>query len=385
MIGLRRAVAAVVAAGLVLGTAACSGSAPAPWHLGATSWASPQDGWVLAQRPCGSSVDCEQLLHTTDGGRTWVRTAVLKDAHGTLPQGQLWAADPSDVYQVHQPVMPSYQVDGRDNTEFSTDGGRTWTPEPAAVGTQAGDTFATVALSGHGGTVVRAARAFCADGRNCGDEIQLTSAGSESWRTVVGPFDVGSGPQAHIAWQNDDIGYLAFDGDGDPDGMGPAPKSHQQFRTLDGGKTWSPLPDPCTTGHSPYDLLVAGPGNRVAMSCPSTDALGHRAPLELSTDNGSTWQPWPAPVSDSRVLFSVALTSTAVLAVTEQGLSRSTDGGASWQLVVPTARPDGSIRGLTMCGFDGSDLGELIDRESKDMWTTSDGGLHWSQLTVTVS
>ena len=107
------------------------------------------------------------------------------------------------------------------------------------------------------------------------------------------------------------------------------------FKTADGGRTWT------DTGVS---------GISLALSAAGTLYLDQRLPsgatrLLKSLDHGATWQAAPgAPdVVDSVMLASGAgaapgPASETVLALGEQGLWRSTDGGASW-----SATSDGMV------------------------------------------
>lgn len=377
MTKIRALVAGATAAGLLFGMVACSSNGaghPADTgpglynHLDWTSWLNAQDGWLGVARPCKTS-SCHETLRTTDGGRTWTRISQPVDGDGEF--GGLLPVTASILYRTDQD-------DSGDGALFvSTDAGRTWAPDPTRGG---GAGVQTLSLAARGDTVIRAGYERqdpdCPDTGNCGDEIQVTTPGSHTWRTVVAPLPNGASQNAKVVWLNDHVVYAGFFGQ--PDGT-------LLFRSRDGGQHWKAVPDPCRADHGGTTGLAAGVGDHLASVCEESSGPG--APtgvfLKASTDDGTTWGRWQLTSNANGIGHQIALTSSRMISVTENFVQTSTDGGATWH-DVESVQP-GFSPSLFLYGFDGSDVGQVVDEHSNTMWTTSDGGAHWTRRDVNTS
>ncbi|WP_232246608.1 YCF48-related protein [Kitasatospora mediocidica] len=373
---MRAITASAAAAALVLSAAACSSghgsrTDPSPGlfnHLDATSWISPDTGWLLVTRPCGQD-GCEALLHTTDAGHSWTRVYMNKEKDGE--QTSVWLANASAGY------VADYTGPPHGTTLATSDGGRTWNAPPDAA--QPSGAVQTLDLASQGGTVLRAAHQndpACSNTGDCGDEIQMATTGSDTWHTVLPPLS-HSASYGQVVWQNDHVAYGAFLS------AVVGPDSHIAsfiYRSADAGKSWEPIPDPCDSRRGIAGRLATGPGDRLAVLCSGIDDSLYKF-VATSTDNGKTWGAPRSLPEHGGITTAVALTGSTMIAVTKSTVWTSTDDGTSWQ-PVEALQADFSDSAFGLYGFNGSDIGEIVNHQGNTMWTTSDGGQNWSQLNV---
>lgn len=385
MIRTRVWTAGVAAVGLLLGATGCSAggggranqAAGASGHVDATSWISKDTGWLVVTRTCAGQ-SCQLLLGTTDGGRNWTTRATDTGLYGAVANWTgVWLVSPSVGY------LSDTGYDTTDSTLVTSDGGRSWASAPD--GSKPGSAM-PLDLAPRGGTVLRAAREIndpaCPDTGDCGYEIQEADTGSNSWHTVLAPqpFNAGSGA-GQVVRQSDRVGYAGFFGE-EYDSGGPSWETSYLYRSLDGGSTWAPLHDPCAADAGGASRLAVGSGNRLAVVCTGGYHASKDEFLLVSTDEGATWgAPQGLPATFDSLTSSVALAGSTTFAVTADGVESSVDDGASWH-PVSSIQP-GTHSQLRLYGFNGSDLGELVNQADNDMWVTSDAGRSWTKLTVT--
>lgn len=98
------------------------------------------------------------------------------------------------------------------------------------------------------------------------------------------------------------------------------------MRSEDGGKSWRTIRpvDPAAPTLSALYITAAGSGNSYA--------VGQSGELLVSGDGGETWQRRPTP-TDHNLLGVAALPDGQVVVTGMRAMLRSTDAGASWQLV----------------------------------------------------
>jgi photosystem II stability/assembly factor-like uncharacterized protein len=145
-------------------------------------------------------------------------------------------------------------------------------------------------------------------------------------------------------------------------------------RTLDAGATWHRV----FTTSEPIDDLVTIPGSPWAWATERTHLL--RTP-----DRGSTWHALPGPAmgSASFATLSRGLAIQPPLFGTKVRLARTNDGGRTWiPFSAPCARDAGFGAAITFPAVDAAWLlcvGEpAAGQESREIFTSSDGGLHWT-------
>lgn len=258
---------------------------------------------------------------------------------------------------------------------ITTDGGRSWQRQPGP---------AVETLEADGAQAFRVTYTGSGCPGPCDRAIQVAPVGSTAWRTVLGG---ATGPSDNVSSQIVVSGatvYLAIYGNL---AAGAGTQQAIIYRSLDAGQSWQTLPDPCAAqapaGHVLTELAAA-PGAFVSGLCSPRGTSG--VYLVTSADRGSHWQPArriPGPdhlgplaaASPSRLAVASGATGgggryTAQLLV-------STDGGAHW--TTPAADSQQINQSVpAWLGFETPQVGRWIG-DPHSIWTTHDGGLHWTQ------
>jgi len=178
---------------------------------------------------------------------------------------------------------------------------------------------------------------------------------------------------------NTSVIYIGFSGGG-------------VWKSTDGGSTWTPKTE--TLGSLSVGSLTMDPGNSSTLYLGLGDPFdGTGIGLVKSTDGGDTWSN-PVYLGNSSIIPAIEVSRTnpqIVLAATDAGLYRSTDGGASFTKVsIATGQPDDPyvwtlawgggdtfVLGLEAAyanfGSGTSTLGQI--------WRSTDNGAHWTQST----
>jgi hypothetical protein len=221
--------------------------------------------------------------------------------------------------------------------------------------------------------------------------------GSASWRTLIATLNQpGRSDSAQIAASGSAVlvamyGSLA----------GPIPAEAFVYRSTDGGGTWRQLTDPCAglgpngskqAPNQEEDLigLANAAGGFFAGICAPHNITSTF--VITSADAGATWQPTAAP-PPGQWLGLVAAASPATLAVasgatsgngtTTARLLLTTDGGRHWitaatdtqNLLAPSLT---TATGPAWLGFETPLAGQWLG-DPHGVWTTTDGGLHWTR------
>jgi photosystem II stability/assembly factor-like uncharacterized protein len=341
-----------------------------------TSWISVTEGWALAAQPCAAGT-CTLLAHTTDGGQYW---QVLPDPPAAIQEGTTNCTVNACVSQVSFASSTVGYLYGP-ALLMTTDGGLTWHVQP---GLQTGT------LTVAGGQVYRGA--FTSDGcpGPCQPSLQEAPAGSADWRTIIGQItepDRGNFGQIAVSGPDvlvDMIGSLA----------GPFPANAIVYRSADGGATWARLAaDPCS-GLGPGgsaeedDLtgLAAAPGGFFVGLCYRRESMGSF--VITSTDGGATWQATAAAPSGQALGLVTAVSPGTIAVATEATggngswtaqLLETTDGGGHWDVAATDVQDlggDGSAP--AWIGFETPLAGQWLG-DPHGIWTTADGGLHWTR------
>jgi photosystem II stability/assembly factor-like uncharacterized protein len=139
------------------------------------------------------------------------------------------------------------------------------------------------------------------------------------------------------------------------------------WRSADGGRTWQPSPladdvrvDSITAYGETGILLGLGDGS-----------------LRFSNDEGRQWQPWGSSLGRGGLFYTLTVapdSGVTLLAGTEYGLSRSVDGGLTWQRV--------QIRGIPRTFYPLSALAQTNDGvlylgSHDGVYRLLDGGDRW--------
>lgn len=274
------------------------------------------------------------VFTSDDAGRTW---ASLFDNEKVASIGALAVApsSPNVLYVGTGQVTSRYDVMAGNGVYRSDDGGRTWSQRGLAATRHIGRVWidprdADVAL-------VAAAGAIFAPSRERG--VYRTTDGGRTWAQTLfhdehtGAVDLAVDPQApdvvyaalwqvrHYPWQS----YFVPD-------AGPGSGI---WKSSDGGRTWTRLraglPEQ-PLGRIGLGVVPGSGGRRVYASVVAGDAGG----LFRSDDAGATWR----RVNSDRALASGYFSRLTphprdmdTLYVTGRSLQKSTDGGASFEIV----------------------------------------------------
>lgn len=214
------------------------------------------------------------ILQSSDGGLTWTALTLNADAMGLRPAGE------------------SILVAGHEVFEGSNDGGRTWEPIAADLPNQDIHAFARdPADPDH-------LWAYLAEGG-----VYESTDGGARWAKVY---------DGHIP-------FIAATTDGSSTSLIGIEPLTGFARSLDGGRTWSPVSQPAAF---PTFSMAATPDGDVV-------ALGTSAGLLRSDDGGSTWRTIALPDPAFAIALSDDGQAMAVVTSTTE-VYRSNDGGASW-------------------------------------------------------
>jgi photosystem II stability/assembly factor-like uncharacterized protein len=337
------------------------------------TWVSDERGWALTAVPCRPGL-CPRVAATTDGGRTW---RALPAPPGLIQSGTTDCTHLACVSQVRFATATVGYLFGPALFQTS-DGGRTWRRVPSSP---------VEALEPAAGTVIRVVYDYTGCPGPCTRTVQEAAAGQSTWRTLL-RITPGMGDSRDVLAQVIRLGaavsYVPVYGDL---AAGVGSQHTVIFRSADGGTTWRRLADPCGgAGPTVRDTvgLAAAPGGFVAALCVPRTVTGPKS-VVTSGDNGLSWSaPRPVPGSGRYFLNLIAAASPdrLVVATGDAGggplaLFVSTDGGRRWSTAVSGTAP-GNPQGLSASFLTLEDLrvGWWIS-DPRDMWTTSDGGLHW--------
>ena len=176
---------------------------------------------------------------------------------------------------------------------------------------------------------------------------------------------------------------------------GPLPATATVYRSADDGSSWQRADDPCT-GFGPSgpgqedDLtgLTAAPDGFVTGLCTVRTSL--RTFVITSADAGVTWQATPAtpPPAQWDTLVAAASPDTIALASGPTGgngkitatLLVTTDGGRQWVSAATDPQDLGGGANVPAAvSFETPLAGQWLG-DARSIWTTADGGLHWSRI-----
>ena len=145
------------------------------------------------------------------------------------------------------------------------------------------------------------------------------------------------------------------------------------FRSLDSGKTWSPLP--IAAALMSVVTVVADPAdpNVVYAGTASLSIFASSPGIYVTSDGGNSWR-HAASLELSSGAQTIAASQGSLYAATKGGVVRSTDGGKTWSSAGLTGKsvgalavePDNWLRAWAVA--------------AGGIYRTFDGGSHWSRL-----
>ncbi|MGB2952805.1 MAG: sialidase family protein [Gaiellaceae bacterium] len=258
------------------------------------------------------------------------------------------------------------------------DGGRSWARENSPP---------VESLEPGSGGVVRLVYDHTGCPGPCDRTVQVAPAGSTTWRTLVRlgfPRADSRETGAELIRGGSGVIYVPIYGSL---AAGAGTQHTIIFRSLDGGRSWRRLGDPCGgSGFRVHDAvaLAAVPGGLLAALCVPRTATPKGRFVLTSTDEGSSWGP-RRPVPGSPWLIAAASSTHLVVADGPAGgrgphtyrLAASADGGVRWKTIITDREQiNPSAPSRAFLGFEDADVGRWVGYE-RAVWTTRDGGAHW--------
>lgn len=310
----------------------------------AVEFTSTGSGYLWSTSRQGSA--SEGLWVTADGGTTWVHapvgpyvydlSAIGSDAWalaGTCPAGG-GPATPSQS----GPAGAACAV----TLDVSVDGGRHWSPTPAAPPVAAmtsGRPFEMELAR------VTAGRAYVLSGTpQAASDLAFTANGGATWSALpvpcAPPFDLG----AELALSGTEDLWLLCGGQATA-----GSQAKVLFRSSDGGHSWALTAQTASFAGAPPPPVGVG----------SLPLAGYIAPYSIGHKN-----------------LAVLSAGQAWLAADRGPVVETTDGGAAWAEVTPLADAGFSTGAPGNLTFLGAHQGWIVE-QGLGLWATSDG-VHWA-------
>ena len=339
------------------------------------TWVSDQTGWALSAVGCASGL-CAEVASTINGGKTW---RPLPAPPALIQTGTVDCSKAACISHIRfASTMFGYLYGPA--LLVTIDGGQTWRPE---------ENLPVEALEPTRGQVYRIVYDHGGCPGPCDRTFEVASAGSAAWRTVLTiPFMAVQSRQdsAQLVTQGSRDIYIAIYGDL---AAGGGTQQAVLFRSLDAGRTWRRLGDPCGgSGAAVNDAtgLAASTGGFVVALCVPRSG-NSRLFVVTSSNSGATWgPPHLAPGSHLELIAAASPTHLALATGPMSGsgpitytLYVSADGGAHWSLAVSDPEYlDAAAPGSAFLGFEDSLVGRWVGFE-RAIWTTQDGGALWTR------
>ncbi len=335
---------------------------PSRFKVVDSTWVSADVGWVLGAATCGET-ECVSLKATRDGGRSWKDAALPT---GTRPDRlRNDCQDPCFAHvrfanrKVGYLFGPGFYV--------TRDGGRTWHTERARL---------VLNLEISDGRAFRVVARMTGCPGPCDVRIERSVVGSRTWRELSTPRQDAAGTGLIVSGTRV---YLAAYGNP----AGGAGDAHPGFlRSLDAGRTWRKLADPCQNDPDSENdgiAIAAAPGGFLAVLCRSRMFSERRSFLMTSADSGRSFA--PRRVLPKAFADEVAAGSGFTIAVAATRGARSVvlvsrDGGRTWRTTLSAALPEGDVR--VFFGFQNASTARVALSGSA-IWTTRDAGANWTR------
>ncbi|HJW09747.1 MAG TPA: hypothetical protein VJ483_08945, partial [Holophagaceae bacterium] len=160
------------------------------------------------------------------------------------------------------------------------------------------------------------------------------------------------------------------------------------WKTTDGGTTWAPITE--ALGTLCCGSLTLDPSNHNTLYLGLGDSFdGTGIGVVKSTDGGATWSA-PVFLGASSMVRDIKVSSTnnqVVLAATNAGLFRSTNGGASFSKIAIATGAAGDPSCWTLAWGGGSNWALSLESDttvttgSGQIWYSSDDGATWTKAT----
>jgi len=379
---LARIAAVVLVVGVMVAAAVARGaSGPGTADVVDLSWLG-EDGWALLGVPCGEGF-CARLARTADGGLTWT-------ALPTPPAG-LTGAGCARLPCVEHVAFASTRVGYLfyPSLLVTRDGGATWS---RVAGPQ------VESLAPGPDDVVRVAYNHEGCPGPCDRVIEAASAGSSRWRVLLAGLStiaVSRADSAQVLRAGADAIYVPIYGDL---AAGVGTQQTTIYRSLDGGRHWSRLGDPCggsgARARAAIEVAVSPRGSLAAL-CSPRSAQGADVSVVTSADGGHSWsanRPVPSAAGFAPDLIASAGRNDLVVSnslVSGSGpytyrLLSTTDGGQRWSTVASeSVQLDTGAASTGYLSFQTPLDGRWVG-DQHAIWTTTDGGRRWTRRALAV-
>ncbi len=176
-------------------------------------------------------------------------------------------------------------------------------------------------------------------------------------------------------------------------GTGTLQSKGELLVTTDGGRTWTPFPDPCgwPGGGGPalggvsfvnaQDgwLLCSGQpgaGNQGKALYQTVDGGRHWSEI---ASTGPNWTSGSLPIGGYVSAIDFTSSEAGYIGLNRFGILRTTDGGKTWSQVYTNVVPPGSDQDFSV-GFLSNGFGWLLAGEGPPLSVTSNGGANWQQV-----
>jgi photosystem II stability/assembly factor-like uncharacterized protein len=337
------------------------------------SFVDPQHGWV--------STD-SSLLATEDGGKTWQQRFAV-------PQVKQWEYDLTFYDIDFISTQEGFGLIHGSSLVHTLDGGRTWHPLPGLIGS-----FLVGQTPYPSDFVYQLDFVDPLHGWAFTRERGLvrTLDGGQTWLPIASPcISRDDLEQLTITFLDASTGWAACHLDGPP-----GQKVNALFSTQDGGDHWQKLaeaPADVTTGATPSApsgwLPELTYSNSISFSDPSHGWLAASSgQLYITEDGGRSWTLETQSIQNPSFLRPQRFDSSTGLALagafvggrSGPALLRTTDGGRTWEQILPKYYPDHVyyLDAHVGYGVDWMDAALGANRVSR----TADGGRTWSAVGV---
>ncbi|HET9767857.1 MAG TPA: hypothetical protein VFS60_13460 [Thermoanaerobaculia bacterium] len=370
------------------------------WNAGltATSLAGPRVFAWAPTAPDVAFVGSYSTLYRSDRGGAWKRV-------GPMPVNQYGYVDALAAGPGRKPVLFAGQDGTRSYTAGvarSSDGGRTWQASGLVGETVVGLSY--LPASGRVVALTERGAFYSSDlgrtwrrtgaGIAASDVLSITAVGSDRKVLVAGlercPGGIARSPDGGATWQIQelrDAGRVGGSYLSEPTAIAVAPSRPSRvyaaamdhvLRSDDAGITWA--------AHGFADSISGGRAAGIAVhpTDPEIVFVAGQHGLSRSRDGGRTWSGGlhEYPYNDmSAVVFDPTQPQRLLAASWYGGLTRSVDGGVSWEPIAGTE--DLRIGVLAIDPHDANlVLGAVLYDDDLNLLRSDDGGAHWAPSNV---